>query len=133
MLFYLIHKKNDSKDIPNIKLSFSTKIESESSSNDIWKFLLLNIDKYFEEDMIDFYIGLVDQDCSKEFSDDLTFKEIKTLKKTDLNEFIDYIEGSNDDSFIDSYYLISEKSREYNMLNKMKLIKKDKKIEVIEI
>ena len=44
-------------------------------------------------EMIDFYIGLVDQDCTKELSDDLTIKELKTLKKVDLSEFIDFLEG----------------------------------------
>jgi hypothetical protein len=133
MLYYLIYKKADSKEIPIIKYTFSSKSEVDNFEEKIWKFLLSNVEKYLEEEMIDFYIGLVDQDCSKESSDDLTIKELKALKKIDLSEFIEFLEGSDENSSVDSYYLISEESRPYQMLNKMKLLKKDKKVEIIEI
>ena len=133
MLYYLIYKKADSKEIPIIKYTFSSKSQLDNFDERIWKFLLSNVEKYLEEEMIDFYIGLVDQDCTKELSDDLTIKELKTLKKVDLSEFIDFLEGSDENSSVDSYYLVSDESREYKMLNKMKLLKKDKKVEIIDI
>lgn len=133
MLYYLIYKKVDSKEVPIVKYTFSSKSELENFDETIWKFLLSNVEKYLEEEMIDFYVGLVDQDCTKESSEDLTIKELKTLKKVDLSEFIDFLEGSDENSSVDSYYLVSEESREYKMLNKMKLLKKDKKVEIIDI
>ena len=108
MLYYLIYKKADSKEIPIIKYTFSSKSQLDNFDERIWKFLLSNVEKYLEE-------------------------EIQTLKKVDLSEFIDFLEGSDEYSSVDSYYLVSDESREYKMLNKMKLLKKDKKVEIIDI
>ena len=128
MLYYLISKGSESKEHPHIKYSFSS-----DDSMKIWKTIISKIDEYFEDEMINFFIDLVDSECTKETSDDLTFKELKNLKKVDVEEFKNYMEGSEENSCPDCYYLLAEDSNEYKMLTKMKLIKKDKKIETIKI
>ena len=121
MLYYLIFKQDESKDMPAIKYSFNA-----NNEDDVWKFLLTNIDEYFEDEMIFFYKDLVDNDCTKESSDDMTRKELKLLKKVEVSEFKNYMEGFNEDDSPDSYFLLSEESKEYKMLLKMKLLKKNK-------
>jgi len=121
MLYYLIFKGEDSKEIPSIKYTFNAK-----SENEIWKFLKENIDEYFEEEMIYFYRDLIDNNCKKESSDDMTRRELKELKKIELDEFREYLEGFGEEDSPDSYFLLSEDCKEYKMLLKMKLIKKNK-------
>jgi len=128
MLYYLVFKGADSKEHPVVKYLFSS-----DDSKKVWETLVSKVDEYFEEEMINFYIDLVDSECTKESSDDLTLKELKKLKKVDPEEFKNYMEGSDEESSPDCYYLLEEDSRELNMLSKMKLIKKDKNMEPIQL
>ena len=128
MLYYLIFKQDESKDVPVVKYIF----ESDSESK-VWGHIIESIDEYFEDEMINFYKDLIDGDCTKESSDDMTRKELKQLKKVEVDDFKNYMEGSEDNDCPDCYYLLTDDSKEYKMLTKMKYIKKDKKTEIIKV